>query len=174
MKKIQENELKQIFRDIRNKQDYGIKILTNEYSDFIEGIAFSILKNKDKSEEVKDIVITKIKDMSEYELPTYKEASWIYVFTKRETLEFLKSEITYIDYDTIYEIGKENLELENIIKKDKYNKIVRNVDGKEKEIIALKLLSNVSLYNISKIMNESLIKIVIKYYKSIKLVEGVF
>ena len=46
MKKINEEELKEIFKKIKNNESDGIDLLYEKYNKLVYGVAFSILKNK--------------------------------------------------------------------------------------------------------------------------------
>lgn len=49
----------------------------------IYGIAFSILKNKEDSEDVVQIVFSKLYVLDKEKLPKEKEATWLYSVTKK-------------------------------------------------------------------------------------------
>lgn len=83
MKKIDENELKEIFNELRNNNENAYEKLYKKYKNLVYNIAFSILKNKTDSEDIMQIVFTKIYGMEKPKLPTKNEACWIYSLTKK-------------------------------------------------------------------------------------------
>ena len=87
---IDENELKQVFRDLKNKKNSGKYILYNKYGKYIKGIAFSILKDEVDSNNIMEIVVNQLVSLGKDDFPMYKEASWIYSYTKKEALKYLK------------------------------------------------------------------------------------
>ena len=164
---INENELKQLFRDLKNKEESGRYILYNKYGKYIKGVAFSILKDENDSNNLMELVVNQLVNFNKDDFPMYKETSWIYSYIKKETLTYLKEKQGYINYDELYEIQKNSIELDRIIKMDKYNKLVQSISEKDKEIVALKILSNLSFNQISKFLNKSEAEIWIRYNRVI-------
>ena len=83
--KNQENEkLKAIFSELRNGNKDTIENLYKKYDKMIYGIAFSILKNKDDSEDIIQTVFSKLYTIDQDKLPNDKEATWLYTVTKNE------------------------------------------------------------------------------------------
>ena len=163
MNKIDENELKQIFRDLKNNKESGYYILYNKYGKIIYSVSFSILKNKEDSNNITQNIIANLMNFKKDDFPTFKEASWIYTYIKKETLLYLKKKRGYVNYDTLYEIEKNNHELENIIEKEKYNSLIKRVSENNKEIISLKILSNLSYSQIAKFLNKTELEIKLRY-----------
>lgn len=167
MSKINREELKDIFKGIANKQEIAFNELYEKYNRLIYGITFSILKNKENSEDVVQIVFTKIWNMNKENLPTNKEATWLYRLTKNETLNFLRKQKNTANIDELYYIKDDSDKLNEMIEKDTYNKIVSKLDEKEQEIVSLKILSDLSFREISQILNMPIGTVQWKYYKSL-------
>ena len=166
MSKINEKELKEIFTELKNDNPNAFEELYNKYYKLIYGIAFCILKNKEDVEDVTQIVFTKIHTIDKNKLPISNEASWIYSTTKNEALNVLRKRNDDIELDNIYEIQAEDNELDEIIDKDSFNRLISKLDNKEKEIISLKILGNLSFEQIGKILNEPTGTIKWRYYKA--------
>lgn len=167
MKKINEKELKEIFIEIKNNNKIIFEEFYNKYNKLIYGIAFSILKNKIDSEDIVQTVFTKIYSLEKEKLPTKKYASWLYSLTKNETISLLRKKNNYIELENIYELENENNEIDKIIEKEKFNKIISKLNDEEKEIISLKILTNLSFSEISKILDMPCGTVKWKYYKSL-------
>ena len=132
-------------------------------------ISFSILKNKESSEDVTQNVFAKIYSLPTDKLPTSKEATWLYAVTKNEALTFLRKERTNISLEEAYNIdtGKECDELQNIVDTEKYNKLISGLSVKEKEVVSLKILGEFSFKEIAKILNEPIGTVQWRYYKAL-------
>ena len=91
MRKIDKEELHDIFKGISENNENYFNKLYEKYNMLIYGIAFSILKNRENSEEVVQKVFIKIWEMEKEKLPRSSEATWLYTLTKNETLNFLKN-----------------------------------------------------------------------------------
>ncbi len=167
MIEINETKIKSIFRKIRIDREKGIEELYTKYNNLVYKIAFSILKNKEDAEDVTQTVFIKIHKLDEEKLPSNKELSWLYTVTKNEAITLIRKRNNDIDLDSIYEIEDKNNEVENIIDKEQFNKIIGKLKNQEKEIVNLKILTGLSFEEISKLVNEPISTVKWRYYKSI-------
>ncbi len=164
--KIDKKELHNIFNGIAAKEESKFELLYDRYNKLVYQIAFSILKNKENSEDVVQKVFLKIWKLDKEKLPTCNESSWLYSLVKNESLNFLKSKKEEIDLDDLYYITDDNTELNEIIDKDSYNRIISRLNPDEQEIVSLKLLSSLSFREISEILNIPIGTVQWKYYKT--------
>lgn len=168
MNKINERELEKLFLELKNSNNRGIvETLYSKYNKLIYGIAFSILKNKEDSEDIVQTVFEKIYTMPKDKLPQHNISSWIYSITKNLSISLLRKKRNTVDLDKIYEIVDINNEINNIINQDNYNRLISRLNNKEKEIVSLKILANLSFDEISKLLNEPTGTVKWRYYKSI-------
>jgi len=167
MEKIDISELKELFVEIKYDNKIAFEKLYNRYRKLVYGIVFSLLKNEQDSEDIVQLVFTKIYSIDKNKLPVKNEASWLYSVAKNETLNFLKKRKEYISLDDIYEIPDNNNELTKLIDQDNYNRLISKLDSIEKEIVSLKILANLSFEEIGKLLNKPTGTIKWKYYKSI-------
>ena len=91
-KTVQRTVLHQIFQKIILGNETAIEELYKKYKELVINIAFSIVKNRDLSEEIAQMVFMKIIKMDKSKLPTSNESSWIYTVTKNETIEYLRKQ----------------------------------------------------------------------------------
>ena len=122
-------------------------------------------------------VFTKICNLKTKQLPSSKEATWLYAVTKNEALTFLRKEKTNISLEEAYNIdtGKECEKLQDIVDTEKYNKIISGLSLKEKEIVSLKIVGELSFKEIARILQEPIGTVQWRYYKalnSLKLLLG--
>lgn len=166
MKSINKEELHEIFDKLKDDKKEFEK-LYEQYGNLVYKIAFSIVKNREQSEDIKQIVFLKIWKIEKDKVPARNEASWLYSITKNETLNYIKKQKDTISLDDIYYITVEDKELNKIIDKESYNKILDRLESKEQEIISLKILGNLSFQEIAQMLDEPVGTIKWKYYKSI-------
>lgn len=171
MKSINKQELHNIFKGIANKEEKEFNKLYERYNKLLYGVSFSILKNKESSEDITQTVFTKIWNMNTNNLPTSNEASWLYSITKNETLNFLRKQKTTLNLEDIYYINNDNNELNEIMEKDTFNRIIAKLNEREQEIVSLKILSDFSFKEISQILNTPIGTVQWKYYKSLHALE---
>ena len=167
MGKLNENELKELFIEIKHNNKIAFEKLYNRYNKIVYGIAFSILKNKEDSEDAVQTVFSKLYVLEKDKLPTDKVGTWLYAVTKNEALLLLRKNNNDVGLDTIYDLEDENNEIDKFINKDSYNRLVNGLNQKEQEIVSLKILSNFTFKEIGELLGESANTIKWRYYKSI-------
>lgn len=167
MGKLNESELKELFIEIKHNNKIALEKLYNRYNKLVYGIAFSILKNKEDSEDVVQIVFSKLYVLEKDKLPTDKIGTWLYTVTKNEALLLLRKNNNDVNLDTIYDLEDENNEIDKFISKDSYNRLINGLNQKEQEIVSLKILSNFTFKEIGELLGESANTIKWRYYKSI-------
>lgn len=160
-------ELKKLFYELKIGNKQVVEEIYTKYNKLVYGIAFSILKNKEDSEDIVQILFSKLYSLEESKLPNNNESSWIYTITKNEVINLLKKKRKDIDLESIYEIEDINNDLNKIIDKDTYNRLISKLDDKEKQIISLKILSDLSFDEISRLLSIPTGTVKWKYYKSI-------
>jgi len=166
--KIQErNKINELFEEFKNGNKEVLEEIYNKYHKTIYGIAFSILKNKDDSEDIVQSVFIKIHTLDNSKLPKDNVSSWLYTLTKNEALQFLRKQKNNIDIDSIYDLADNNNDIDKLINKETYNKLISKLSPKEKEIVSLKIISNLSFEEISQLLGEKTATIKWRYYKSI-------
>lgn len=167
MGKLNEGELKELFIEIKHNNKIALEKLYNRYNKLVYGIAFSILKNKEDSEDVVQTVFSKLYILEKDKLPTDKIGTWLYTVTKNEALLLLRKNNNDVNLDTIYDLEDENNEIDKFINKDSYNRLINGLNQKEQEVVSLKILSNFTFKEIGELLGESANTIKWRYYKSI-------
>ena len=167
MEKIKTKDLHQIFQKIISDDEMAVEELYKNYKELIINISFSIVKNRDLSEEIAQMVFMKIIKMDKSKLPTSNESSWIYTVTKNETIEYLRKQHNEIDIDDIYDIPNLKNEIDEIIDIDNFNTIIKCLDEEEKEIVSLKIISNFTFKEIAEILEIPIGTVQWKYYKAV-------
>lgn len=160
-------KLHNLMKDFKSKETTDIEEIYSNYSSLIRNISFSILKNRDDSEDVMQEVFIKICKMPKEKLPETGEMNWIYTVTKNTTIDFIKKKKNIIDIDEIYDYKNDYNEIEEFINKDYYIRLMEKLSDKEKEIISLKIFSGFSFKEIGNLMNLPTSTISWKYYTSI-------
>lgn len=171
MKKINVEELRELFIEIKYGNNIAFEKLYKNYKNLVYKIAYSILKNSYDSDDIVQIVFEKIYSIDKDKLPTRNESSWLYSVTKNETINYLNKKKNHIELEEIYEIEDNNNEINELINKDSYNRLIGKLNENEKEIISLKILSNLSFKEIAKLLNKPTGTIKWIYYKSINILK---
>lgn len=167
MKKQDKNEINQLFEKFKSGKKEVLEEIYNKYQKVIYCIAFGILKNKDDAEDIVQSVFIKLHTLEKSKLPENNILSWLYTLTKNETLQLLRKQKNNIDLDSIYDLEDTDSDINKLIDKENYNNLISKLNSKEKEIISLKIVSNLSFEQISEILGEKTGTIKWRYYKAI-------
>jgi len=167
MANVDKKELSEVFIELKNNNKIAFEKLYSKYNKLVYSIAFSILKNKTDSEDIVQTVFTKLYTISKDKLPTQKQASWLYSLTKNESITLLRKKRKNIDIDSIYEIEDKDNEVNDIIDQIEFNMLISKLDDKEKQVVSLKILANLSFEEIGKLLDVPTGTVKWRYYKSI-------
>lgn len=166
MKKINEVELQELFNRLKEKDEDAYEELYQKYSSLVYQIAFSILKNRENAEDIMQNVFVKIGKLSEDKLPSKYEASWLYSVTKNETISFLRRNKETLPMEEYIKKEQED-EIEELMQKDAYEKMIDSLEQKEKQIVSLKVETGLSFKEIASLLNMPIGTVQWKYYKSL-------
>ncbi len=168
MANVREEELNELFLELKGvNKDIAFQKIYTQYNKLIYGIAFGILKNKEDAEDIVQIFFSKLYTIEKEKLPREKIASWIYTVIKNEAISLLRKKKDHFDIETIYEIEDKDNEINNLIDKEEFNKLISKLDDKEREIITLKIIAGLPFEEIAKLLNKPSGTIKWRYYKSI-------
>ena len=168
MNRIDEKELKQLFTELKSSNNkVAFETLYKKYNKLVYRIAFTILKNKEDSEDIVQAVFSKFYSLPEDKLPIDNIATWIYSVTKNEAISLYRKRKNTIDLDCMYEIADSDDEINRIVDQDRYNRILSKLNDKEKEVVSLKILTNLTFDEIAKLLDEPAGTVKWRYYKSI-------
>ena len=171
---MNKKELKDIFNKIKDSDETALEQLYQKYGNLVYGIAFGILKNKEDSEDTVQNVFCKLYKMDKEKLPSDKEACWLYTLSKNEAISLYRRKNEDVDLDSIYEIEENNNEIDKSIDILEFNRLISSLNEKEKQIISLKILSELSFDEIAKFLNEPVGTIKWRYYKSLHSLKLLF
>lgn len=167
MNKINKKELHDIFTRFINYEQNAYNELYEKYYKLIYGIAFSVLKNKEDSEDITSEVFTKIYKLDKEKLPVSNEASWLFTVTRNECFSHIRKAKQNVSIDEMYEVPSNLKEIQEIIDSEYYNYLIKDLTEQEKTIISLKVLSNFTFSQIAQILNIPMATVQWKYYKAI-------
>ena len=131
MAEIDEDELKKFFCGVKLDNKSIFEEFYSKYKKLVYGIAFSILKNKEDSEDIIQIVFSKIYSLNKEKLPTKNYASWLYSLTKNETISYLRKKNNNINLDNIYDIKDYNNDIDNVIDEIEFNRLISKLNDTE-------------------------------------------
>ena len=161
----------EIFELLKTNRKLGIEELYKNYSKLVYGVIYSILKNTDETEDVLQNVFVKIFKLDNEKLPTKSHLSWLYSVAKNETINYIKKHSKEKNYERLYEITDNDTEIEKVLDKEFFNKLIENLPPKQQEILSLKIISNLSFREIANILNMKIPAVQWHYYKSLNTIK---
>jgi RNA polymerase sigma-70 factor (ECF subfamily) len=167
MSNIDKKELHNLFEGLKHGKQDAAQELYKKYKNLVYGIAFSMLKNKDDSEDIVQNTFKRIIETDVDKLPKDYEATWMYTVTKNEALLFLQKKDNNINIEDIYSIQDKNDEIAKVIDCESYNKMISKLSNKEKEIVSLKIIADLSFNQIGKLLDENTNTTKWRYYNAI-------
>ncbi len=167
MRKINEQELHELFNGIKNKDGDSFAQLYEKYYNLVYGIVFSILKNKEDSEDVTQVIFSKMYELPKEKLPENYEASWLYKVSKNETLQYIRKSKNEITLEDIYDVLDNTNNIDEIIDTETYKKMISGLNDKEKEIVSLKILSQFTFKKIGQMLEMPTGTVQWNYYKAV-------
>ena len=157
----------EIFELLKTNRKLGIEELYKNYSKLVYGVIYSILKNTDETEDVLQNVFVKIFKLDNEKLPTKSHLSWLYSVAKNETINYIKKHSKEKNYESLYEITDNDTEIEKVLDKEYFNKLIENLPPKQQEILSLKIISNLSFREIANILDMKIPAVQWHYQKSL-------
>ena len=168
MEKIKENIHNDFEKLKQNKEQYFDKFYNNNYN-LVYRISFSILKDKENSEDVTQNVFEKICKLPNDKLADNFESTWLYTVTKNESLQYIRKNKFNIPLDENLDIIiSNNNEIDDVAENEDYKKIVKKLNKKQEQIVSLKVLSDFTFKEIAEILSIPTTTVQWYYYKSIK------
>ena len=152
MEKIAETVHKDFENLKLNKELYFKDFYKNNYN-LIYGICYSILKEKENSEDITQNVFEKIYKLPTDKMPTEYESSWLYSVSKNESLQYIRKNKFSCSDENLSNLKSNKNEIDDVIENENYNKLVKKLDKKQEQIISLKVISGFTFKEIGQILS---------------------
>ncbi|MBP3708500.1 MAG: sigma-70 family RNA polymerase sigma factor [Clostridia bacterium] len=167
MGNIKESVHKDFIKLKDNRETYFDEFYKNNYN-LVYRICFSILRNKENSEDITQNVFVKILKMPIEKLPSEYESSWLYTVSKNEALQFIRSRKDNVSDAELENIKSNDDGIDNIIDNGDYQEIVKKLNKKQEQIVSLRVISDFTFREIGQIMCMPTATVQWHYYSSIK------
>lgn len=164
----QSNEMKDVFKMLRQGDKQGLAILYDAYYNKMYGIAFSVSKNRMLSEDAVHNVMCKFMILDVTQFPSEHEFSWLYTVVKNETLMLMRKEKSVLPIEGVSEIGIEDKRIEDFVDLEEFYKIIAPLKDEQKEVVALKILGGYTHKEIAEMLDKPLGTVLWLYNTSIK------
>lgn len=167
MGNIKENVHEDFIKLKNSRETYFDEFYKNNYN-LVYRICFSILKDKENSEDITQNIFVKILKMPIEKLPIEYESSWLYTVSKNEALQFIRSRRNNVSDAEIEDTKSDDNEIDNIIDNKSYQELVKKLNKKQEQIVSLKVISDFTFREIGQIMCMPTATVQWHYYSSIK------
>ena len=133
------------------------------------GVAFSIVKKEDVSQDIVHNVIYKLMLLETSKFPTSSELTWLYTVVKNETLMFLRNNHPIISLDDVaIEPIVEDRDIHDFVDMDSYYSMIKGLNDEQRQVVTLKVLGGYTHKEISKMLDKPIGTIQWIYNTSIK------
>lgn len=168
-----ETTVNEIFELLRNGERHrGVDLLYKYHYNKMYGIAFSIVKKEDFSQDIVHNVIYRLMLLETNKFPSSNELTWLYTVVKNEALMiFRQNKPTVSLEDMIAEPIVEDKAIRDLVDMDAYYSMVKGLNEKQREIVTLKVLGGYTHKEIAKMLGKPIGTIQWIYNSSIKLLK---
>lgn len=163
-----------IFDLIKNKENFGLELLYKEYNKMMFAVAFSITKNEEDSKDVVQNILLKLTTLDKDKFPKHGGKSWLYSVIKNEALNYIKKDKRVVYTDKLIDVPIVEENICELFDMENYYDMISTLSDKQKEVVTLKVLGDMSHKEISKILNKPIGTIQWIYNTSIKRLRLVF
>ena len=119
------------------------------------GVAFSIVKNEDESQDVVHNVVYKLLILRADKFPISSELTWLYSVVKNEALMFLRQKPNVIAIDEIISpIIDEDRNIYNFVDMDEFNSMLKGLSEQQKQVVTLKVLGGYTHKEIAQMLHK--------------------
>ncbi len=146
-------KISEIFQILRKDRKRGVEYLYSVYYHKMYGIAFSIVQNEQKSEDIVHNFVLKILSMKEDLLPVKGELKWLYISVKNTALSYRRKEKIERDIDTVILDGKDK-NIEDFVDMESFYAIIKTLDEERREVVTLKILGGYTHREIAQMLSK--------------------
>lgn len=169
MAKNNQMTVTEIFDLLRNgKQHDGVELLYKHHYNKMYGVAFSIVKKEDISQDIVHNVIYKLMLLETNKFPTSSELTWLYTVVKNESLMFLRNNNPIISLDDVVVPIVEDRDIHDFVDMDSYYSMIKGLNDEQQQVVTLKVLGGYTHKEISKMLGKPIGTIQWIYNTSIK------
>ncbi len=141
LRKGKQKPLDRVFELLREgRMRDGAELLYRECYNKVYSIAFSILQDEGKSEDVVHNVVRNIITLKPENAPTDGELRWLYKVTKNEALRYLNAAMPTVPLDEVAPIACEDKSIAEFVDMDAYYSMLKGLDERRKRVVTLKVL----------------------------------
>lgn len=165
--------INEIFDLLRNgRQHDGVELLYKYHYNKMFGVAFSIVKKEDISQDIVHNVIYKLMLLDTSKFPSSSELTWLYTVVKNEALMFLRNNKPIISLDDVtIEPIVEDRDIHDFVDMDTYYSMIKGLNDEQRQIVTLKVLGGYTHKEISKMLGKPIGTIQWSYNTSIKKIK---
>lgn len=161
-----DTELKVIFNRIRNGDKTAFSDLYLNYRKLVFSVAMSIINNYDSANDITQNVFLKLYILDKDKFPASSELSWLYTVAKNESLVFMRRKPKEVSIEGYEEVPGQDV-FQEVISKDTYYSLVKNLPQEQREIVTLKVLGGLTHKEIASILKMPIGTVQWKYHKAV-------
>jgi RNA polymerase sigma factor (sigma-70 family) len=138
-----------IFSKMRISRNEALTELHHFYFRTIYGVALSVCKDQDQSYDIVQNVMLRLQTLPNEKLPVSSELTWLYTVTKNEALQEMRRHKGELPLDDSFDPPSAYTEIDEFVDMDHFFAIISDLNERQKEIITLKLVSDMTYREIA-------------------------
>lgn len=160
----------EIFGLLRNgHQREGVDLLYQNCYNKMYGIAFSIVKREDASQDIVHNVVCRLLSLETKKFPSSNELTWLYTVVKNETFMFLRKQKPNVSLEgAAVEPIVENKDIRDFVDMDAFFSMIKGLNEEQCRVVTLKVLGGYTHKEIAKMLNKPIGTIQWIYNTSVK------
>ncbi len=160
-------EIFELLRHGQRRED--VALLYRHHYNKMYGVAFSIVKKEDVSQDIVHNVIYKILLLEAEKFPTFNELTWLYTVVKNETLMFLRKDKPKLSLDNMpFGPIVEDWDIRDFVDMEAFYSIIKGLNEERRQIVSLKVLGGYTHREIAKMLGKPIETVQWLYNTSLK------
>ena len=158
---------------IKDKDKAGLHNIYTEYISLIYHTVLNVVHNKEDAEDITSEFFIKLANVCDKYKPGSGHVTWLITIARNMTIDFIRKNKREIPSEEIYEdkpsTDSNTLTPENAyLTKQSFNDLIDELKPKEREVIILKIVGELTFKEISAILNEPMGTITWRYKNAIE------
>lgn len=166
-----EAKFEQCIRQMNEGDKDGLRQVYEEYISYIYGIVYQMIGNKENAEDITSEFFIKLWEKSASYKPGTGHRGWMATIARNMTIDFIRKykreELTDTFEDTAKEPSQSSYIEEQVVNESLIKEALDSLSEKEREVIHLKVMGDMTLQEISKVLKTPMGTIAWRYREAV-------
>ncbi|MFI3176710.1 MAG: sigma-70 family RNA polymerase sigma factor [Eubacteriales bacterium] len=145
-------EVMVLFR--RSDTTRAIELLQEQHGRFLYATAYGVCHNEEDSKDIIQNVLIKLAGLPIARFPTTGESSWLYTLIRHEAIDYIKYHKHHTDLSAASRVAISDCNMDELFDLDTYETMIASLNEKQKEVVTMKVLGEMSHKEIARILGK--------------------